>query len=144
MIRASQVVPVVKEPARQCRKHRDSSSVPGLGRSPGRRHGNPRQYSCLESPMDRGAWRAMVHRFAKSQTQLKRLGMTTGRGNKGSDGKESACNAGDPGSIQAWGDPLGKGMATLSWILAWEVPWTEEHGGLQSMGVTESWIRLSN
>ena len=45
-------------------------SVPGLGRAPGGRHGNPLQYSCLENPMDRGAWQATVHGFAKSQTCL--------------------------------------------------------------------------
>ena len=49
----------------------DLSSVPGLGRSPGVGNGNPLQYSCLENPMDRGAWQATVHRIAKSQTQLK-------------------------------------------------------------------------
>ena len=38
----------------------DLGSIPGLGRSPGEGHGNPLQYSCLESPMDRGAWRATV------------------------------------------------------------------------------------
>ena len=43
---------------------------PGLRRSPGRGNGNPLQYSCLENPMDRGAWRAAAHRVAKSQTQL--------------------------------------------------------------------------
>ena len=37
---------------------RDPGSIPGSGRSPGERHGNPLQYSCLENPMDRGAWRA--------------------------------------------------------------------------------------
>ena len=37
---------------------RDVGSIPGSGRSPGGRHGNPLQYSCLENPMDRGAWRA--------------------------------------------------------------------------------------
>ena len=48
----------------------------------------------------------------------------------GSDGKESACNVGDLG----WEDPLEEGMATHSSILAWRIPWTEEPGGLQSMG----------
>ena len=43
-------------------------SVPGLGRSPGRGHGNPLQYSHLESPTDSGAWQATVHGVAKSQT----------------------------------------------------------------------------
>ena len=50
---------------------RDAGSVPGLGRSPGEGHGNPLQYSCLENPLDRGAWWATVHRVAQSQTQLK-------------------------------------------------------------------------
>ena len=57
----------------------------------------------------------------------------------GSAGKESACNAGDLGSILGWEDPLEEGMATLSSILAWRIPWTEEPGGLLH-GVTKSWI----
>ena len=44
----------------------DAGSIPGSGRSPGGGNGNPLQYSCLEHPMDRGAWRAIVHRVAKS------------------------------------------------------------------------------
>ena len=46
----------------------DAGLIPGSGRSPGGGHGNPLQYSCLENPMDRGAWWAEVHRVAKSQT----------------------------------------------------------------------------
>ena len=65
----------------------------------------------------------------------------------GSDGKESACNAGDLGLIPGfdpwvWEDPLEQGRATHSSILAWRIPWTEEPGGLQSMGsqrVTHDW-----
>ena len=45
-------------------------SIPGSGRSPGGGHGNPLQYSCLENPMDRGAWRARVHGVTKSWTHL--------------------------------------------------------------------------
>ena len=45
----------------------DLGSIPGLGRSPGGGHGNPLQYSCLENPMDRGAWRAAVHGDARNQ-----------------------------------------------------------------------------
>ena len=52
----------------------------------------------------------------------------------GSDGKESARNAGDMGSIPGLEDPLEKDMATHSSILAWRTPWMEENGGLQSMG----------
>jgi len=47
-----------------------------------------------------------------------------------SDGKESACNAGDLGSIPGLEEPLEKGMATHSSIHAWRIPWTEEPGGL--------------
>ena len=56
---------------------RDMSSIPGLGRSPGEGHGNPLQYSCLENPMDRGAWGTTVHGVTKSQTQLKQLSSHT-------------------------------------------------------------------
>ena len=52
----------------------------------------------------------------------------------GTDGKESACSAGDLGSILGQGNPLEKEIAPHSSILAWEIPWTEEPGGLQSMG----------
>ena len=48
----------------------DVGSIPGLGRSPGEGNGNPLQCSCLENPMDRGAWWATVHGVTKSQTQM--------------------------------------------------------------------------
>ena len=51
------------------------------------------------------------------------------------DGKATACNAGDPGSILGLGDPLEKEMATHSSILAWRISWTEKPGRLQSMGL---------
>ena len=51
----------------------------------------------------------------------------------GSDGEESACNAGD----LDWEEPLKKGMATHFSVLAWRIPWTEESGRLQSMGSQE-------
>ena len=51
----------------------DPGSIPGLGRIPGERNGNPLQYSCLGNSVDTGAWWAAVHRATKSQTQLKRL-----------------------------------------------------------------------
>ena len=50
----------------------------------------------------------------------------------GSDGKQSAYNAGDPGLTPGQEDPLEKGMATPSSIPAWKIPWTEEPGRLQS------------
>ena len=48
----------------------DLGSIPGLGRSPGEGHGNPLQYSCLENPMDKGAWWAIVHGVTKNWTWL--------------------------------------------------------------------------
>ena len=54
---------------------REVGSIPRSGRSPGGGHGNSLQYSCLENPMDRGAWWATFHGVAKSQTRLKRLSM---------------------------------------------------------------------
>ena len=57
-----------KDPPANAGDVREAGSIPGLGRSPGGGHGNPLQYSCLENPMARGAWRATVHRVTKSRT----------------------------------------------------------------------------
>ena len=54
---------------------RDVGSIPRSGKSPGGGNGNPPQYSCLENPMDKGAWWATVHGVTKSQMQLKQLSM---------------------------------------------------------------------
>ena len=72
--------------------------------------GTPLQYSCLENPMDGGAWWAAVHGVAKSQTQLSNITLTF--------------------HFHA----LEKEMATHSSVLAWRIPGTEEPGGLLSMG----------
>ena len=50
-----------------CKAGEDPGSIPGLGRSPGEGNGNPLWYSCWENPIDRGAWRATVHRVTKMQ-----------------------------------------------------------------------------
>ena len=74
LYKASQVAPVVKKkknPPANAGDLRDTRSIPGSGRAPGGGHGNPLQYSCLENPMDRGAWRATVQGVTKSWTQLK-------------------------------------------------------------------------
>ena len=63
---ASQVVLVVKNTSANAKDTRDAGSIPGSGRSPGEGNGNPLQYSCLENPMDRGAWWATVHAVSKS------------------------------------------------------------------------------
>ena len=64
---SSQVVLVVKNLPANAGDARDVGSIPGSGRSPGGGHGNSLQYSCLENPMDRGAWRVTVHGVAQSQ-----------------------------------------------------------------------------
>ena len=75
----SQVALVVKNPPAHTREVRDipRGSVPWYGRSPGGGHGNPLQCSCLQNPMDRGAWWATVHGVAKSHTQPKWLSTYT-------------------------------------------------------------------
>ena len=64
----SHVALVVKNLPANAGDIRDVGSIPGSGRSPGEGNGYPLQYSCLENPMDRGAWQATVHEVAKSQT----------------------------------------------------------------------------
>ena len=80
----------------------------------GEGNGTPLQCSCLENPMDRGAWWAAVHAVAKSQTQLSDFTFTF--------------------HFHA----LEKEMATHSSVLAWRIPGTGEPGGLPSMSHTES------
>ena len=63
---STQVVSVVKKPPANPGDIRYMGSIPESGRSPGGGYGYPLQYSCLENPMDRGAWWARVHRVAKS------------------------------------------------------------------------------
>ena len=71
----SQVALVVKNSPANAGDIRDMGSIPEWGRSPGRGHGNPFQYSCLENPMDREVWQAKIHMVAQSQTWLKQLYM---------------------------------------------------------------------
>ena len=61
---------MVKNSPANARSAREAGSIPGLGRSPGGGNGHPLQYSCLENPMDRGAWWASVHGVAQRQTRL--------------------------------------------------------------------------
>ena len=86
----------------------------------GEGNGNLLQYSCLENPMDGGAWQAAVHGVARSWTRLSDFTFTF--------------------HFHA----LEKEMATHSNILAWEIPWTEEPGGLQTMGSQKSRTLFSN
>ena len=66
-----------KESACNARDTGNVGSIPGLGRSPGGEHGSPLQYSCLENPIDKGAWWATVCRVRKSRTRLKQLSTHT-------------------------------------------------------------------
>ena len=68
---------MVKDPSTNAGDIRDTGSIPGSGRSRGGGHGKPLQYSCLENPMDRGAWQAPLHRVTQSRTQLKQLSLHT-------------------------------------------------------------------
>ena len=67
-LKASQVTLVGKNPSASAGDVRGTGLIPGSGRSPAGGHGNPLQYSCLENPMDRGAWGATVCSISKSQT----------------------------------------------------------------------------
>ena len=89
-----------------------------LGLSCGEGNGTPLRYSCLENPMDRGAWWAAVHGVAKSQTRLSNFTFTF--------------------HFHA----LEKEMATHSSVLAWRIPGTGEPGGAAIYVVTQSWTRL--
>ena len=71
IISASQkLVPLVKNLPATAGDVRSEDLILGSGRTPGEENGNPLQYSCLENPMDRGAWWATVHGVTKSQIQL--------------------------------------------------------------------------
>ena len=65
---------MVKNPPANAGDTRDTGLIPGSGRSPGEGNGAPLQYSCLENPMDGGAWRATVHGVAQSEIRLSDLG----------------------------------------------------------------------
>ena len=60
---------VVKNPTANAGEVRDADPIPGSGRSPGGAHGNPLQYSCLENPLNRGAWRTMVRSAESDMTE---------------------------------------------------------------------------
>ena len=68
---------MVKKSSANAGDVRDVGSIPGFGISPVGGQGNPLQHSCLENLMDRGAWRATVHRVTRSRTQLKKLSTHT-------------------------------------------------------------------
>ena len=141
---------MVKNPPANAEDVRDASLIPGSGRFPGEGNGSPLQYSCLENPMDRGAWWATVHRVAKSWTRLSDFTFTKLETENyqgfpgGSEGKASACNAGDLGSIPGSGRSPGEGNGNPLQCSCLENPmdggawWATVHR------VSKSWTRLSN
>ena len=84
---------MVKNPPARAGDAGDVGSVPGWGRSPGERNGYPLQDSCLESPMDRGAWRAAVQGVTKSQTRLSTHTLVKGRARWEPDSCSRAVNS---------------------------------------------------
>ena len=78
----------------------DPRSILGLGRSPGEGNGNPLQYSCLENPMDRGAWWATVHRVAKSWTRVKQFITRCSSGREPGMSYESIASGSSPAILQ--------------------------------------------
>ena len=77
----------------------DTGLIPGFGKSPGGGHGNPLQYSCLENPMKRGAWQAIVHRTAKSSAWLKQNTTHTCGYYKTTVSSLRECNQGGKGTL---------------------------------------------
>ena len=130
----------------------DLGSIPGSERSPGERNGNPLQYSCLQNPMNRGAWQATVHRVARVRHDLATKQQHTTESlcctseisiinqlyaNQGvpggSDGKEPPAMQETWVRSLGWEDPLEKGEVTHSSILAWRIPWTVQSKGSQKV-----------
>ena len=120
---------------------------PWIGKIPRRGHGNPLQYSCLEHPMDRGAWQATVYGVTRVGhdwvTCVHACARVRARAHTHTHTEASlvAQTVNNPAAMQdtwvwtlGWEDPLEEGMATHFSILAWRIPWTEEPGGLQPMG----------
>ena len=127
-----------KEPTSQCRLDiSDAGSIPGSGKSRRGGHDNPFQYSCLENPMDRGAWRATVLGVKKSWTGLKQILPRKSHGWRSLVG----CSPWGREEVDTTErlhfhfHALEKEMATHSSVLAWRIPGTGEPGGLTSLGL---------
>ena len=103
--------------------------IPGLGRFPGERNGNPLQYSCLENLLDRRAWQAPVHGVPRVGHDL-----ATKLPESNKCGASIFVQVTWVQSLR-WEDPLEYVMATHSSIFTWGILWTVEPGGLQSIGL---------
>ena len=127
--------------------------IPGSGRSPGEGLGNPLQNSCLENPMDRRSWWAIVHSVSKEvdMTEATKHTRLDSRGNSLVVQWLGLCTLTAEGPYLILSDftftfhfhSLEKEMAAHSSSLTWKIPWTEEPGRLQSMG-SQSWTRLTD
>ena len=117
----------------------DLGSIPGLGRRPGEGNGYPLQSSGWENSMDRGAWQATTLDTSKSWTRLSDYAL-----NRLSSKKNPPANAGDVGSVPELGRSPGEGNGNPLRILVWEISWTEEPGGLQSMGSQKTQTQLGD
>ena len=108
-----------------------------MGRFPGEGSGNPLQYPDLENPMDRGAWQATVHGIEKGWTDLTtKTSISTEPEVCGAHILVTGwCPAILVTSVKTWAPSLEEEMATHSSILTWKIPWIEEPGRLQSMGL---------
>ena len=104
----------------------------------GEGNGTPLQYSCLETPMDGGAWWATVHGVAKSRTRLSGFTFTLTTPSLGSEVKASARNAGDLGSIPGWGRSPGEGNDNPLQYSCLENPIDREAWQARVHSVTES------
>ena len=122
----------------------DPGSIPGSWRSPGEGLGNPLQYSCLENPMDRGAWQATLHVVTKSQTEWATNIFTFKLTNESDTTEHMHMITESPyfwHLIMSVGDycrhltlTTEKAVAPHSSTLAWKIQWMEEPGRLPSMG----------
>ena len=121
----------------------DQGLIPGSGRSPREGNGNPLQYSCLENPVDRGAWSATVHGVTQSWTQLKPLSMRVCIGEGNGNPLQYSCLE-NPRDRGAWWAAvygvtqsrtrLKRLSSSSSQYSSWKIQWPEEPGRLQSMG----------
>ena len=119
---------MVKTPFAYAEDLRDMGSIPGLGRSPGGRRGNPLQYSCLGESHGQSSLQAREQVTVSYPLQYSWASLV-------------AQTVKNPPAVQetqvhslGWEDPVEKGMATHSSFLAWKIPLTEESGRLQFMG----------
>ena len=125
------MVLVVKSPPANAGDIRGAGLIPGSGRSPEGGHGNSLQYSCLENPMDRGAWWYMVHRVTKSRTRLKQLSMYAEAHLLGQVGGPSQAWGGINSRAHSWGRQTGCGLWAVS------MGWSQRRGG-HFLGVCEN------